>query len=246
MPIDIQSKLSNLPGFPWSKYPGEKHLPGHNYVGPGTRLDIRLDDSDKPKPGEEPIDREDQIAYRQDITYRDCVDSLQCKHDADRLMLKQSDAIIDPTNRERLDRLLLKGALNAKLAVGVGIPGPEQLANELHKPYRKPRVYLTVKVNDKDHIWTADLITMPIDNLGRGGKFKYILTVMDCYTRFAWAVPLPNKTGLTTKLAFESILTTSKRTPKKLWVDRGLEFYNSHVKALLNEHGISIYSTGND
>jgi transposase InsO family protein len=87
---------------------------------------------------------------------------------------------------------------------------------------------------------------MPIDSLGRGGKFKYILTVMDCYTRFAWAIPLPNKTGLTTKLAFERIMTSSKRTPKKLWVDRGLEFYNSHIKALLNKHGIAIYSTGNE
>ena len=37
--FDIQSFLSKLPGLPWSKYPGEKHLPGYNYCGPGTRLD---------------------------------------------------------------------------------------------------------------------------------------------------------------------------------------------------------------
>ncbi|ESP04454.1 hypothetical protein LOTGIDRAFT_170699 [Lottia gigantea] len=34
---DIQKSLGSLPGFPWAKYPGEKHLPGHNYTGPGTR-----------------------------------------------------------------------------------------------------------------------------------------------------------------------------------------------------------------
>ncbi|ESO85518.1 hypothetical protein LOTGIDRAFT_155005 [Lottia gigantea] len=47
---DIQKSLGSLPGFPWAKYPGEKHLPGHNYTGPGTRLDLRLDKNDKPKP----------------------------------------------------------------------------------------------------------------------------------------------------------------------------------------------------
>ncbi|ESO92993.1 hypothetical protein LOTGIDRAFT_162017 [Lottia gigantea] len=34
---DIKKSLGSLPGFPWAKYPGEKHLPGHNYTGPGTR-----------------------------------------------------------------------------------------------------------------------------------------------------------------------------------------------------------------
>ncbi|ESO85535.1 hypothetical protein LOTGIDRAFT_155020 [Lottia gigantea] len=34
---DIQKSLSSLPGFPWAKYPGEKHLPGHNYTGPDTK-----------------------------------------------------------------------------------------------------------------------------------------------------------------------------------------------------------------
>ncbi|ESO90518.1 hypothetical protein LOTGIDRAFT_164107 [Lottia gigantea] len=34
---DIQKSLGSVPGFPWAKYPGEKHLPGHNYTGPGTR-----------------------------------------------------------------------------------------------------------------------------------------------------------------------------------------------------------------
>ncbi|ESO82645.1 hypothetical protein LOTGIDRAFT_155659 [Lottia gigantea] len=33
---DIQKSLGSLPGFPWAKYPGEKHLPGHNYTGPGS------------------------------------------------------------------------------------------------------------------------------------------------------------------------------------------------------------------
>src|SRR5438093_98186 len=104
MPLDIQSKLSSLPGFPWSKFPGEYHLPGHNYVGPGTRLDMRLDQNNIPRPGDEPIDRDDQAAYIHDLKYRECGDSLQCKHEADR--------INDPTFREKFQRVLIKGILN--------------------------------------------------------------------------------------------------------------------------------------
>jgi len=30
---EIQNFMSKLPGFIWSKYPGEHHLPGYNYLG---------------------------------------------------------------------------------------------------------------------------------------------------------------------------------------------------------------------
>ena len=37
---DIQKFSEKLPGFIWSKYPKEKHLPSYNYLGPGTRLTL--------------------------------------------------------------------------------------------------------------------------------------------------------------------------------------------------------------
>ncbi len=52
------------------KYPGEHHLNGYSYLGPGTRLDIRLN-GNTPKPGEEPINDLDNVALRHDIAYRD-------------------------------------------------------------------------------------------------------------------------------------------------------------------------------
>ena len=57
---DIQKFSQNLPGFVWAKYKGEHHLPSYNYLGPNTRLDIRLDENNQPKPGEEPINAIDQ------------------------------------------------------------------------------------------------------------------------------------------------------------------------------------------
>ena len=57
--------------FTYSKYPGEHHYPYYNYLGPGTRLDIRLDKNMKPRPGEEPKDDLDaKAALPHDIAYQ--------------------------------------------------------------------------------------------------------------------------------------------------------------------------------
>ena len=52
-----------------SKYPGEFHAHGYSYLGPGSRLDIRLDNNFKPRKGEEPINQLDSIALKHDISY---------------------------------------------------------------------------------------------------------------------------------------------------------------------------------
>ena len=74
--------------------------------------------------------------------------------------------------------------------------------------------------------------------------FKYILVVLDVFSRYAYARPLKNKTGLHVSRAFEDIFKESK--PKKLWTDRGTDFYNSHMKNLLTQNGIIQYSTYNE
>ena len=66
----------------------------------------------------------------------------------------------------------------------------ETLAAELHKQFKRPKQLRKVYFNSKDNIWNADLIIMPQQN-----GFKYILTVMDGYTRYAWTVPLKIKKG---------------------------------------------------
>jgi hypothetical protein len=248
---DIQKLLSKIP-FTTTGIKGELHIPGHSFAGPGTNLQLRLNSDDTPKEWSIPIDRDDAIAYQHDLAYREAEragDDLTKKHDADRLMLQQLNAITDPTIRERLDRLLIKAAIGAKLKLGIGLNGEtnkQRLADELHKPYRKPPMLLKVKVFGKDEIWSCDLVEMPIENLGRGGKYKYILTVIDLYTRYAWAIPLRDKTGNTVKEAFRKIFKDSGRNPKKLWCDRGKEFYNGVMKNFLKGNSIEIYSTNND
>lgn len=49
--------------------------------------------------------------------------------------------------------------------------------------------------------------------------YKYLLMVLDLFSKYGWIVPLKTKTGLEVSKAFESILKKNK--PKKLWVDKG-------------------------
>ena len=62
--------------------------------------------------------------------------------------------------------------------------------------------------------------------------YKYILTVMDGCTRYAWCVPLKDKSGETVANAFKEIMKKSNRKPNKLFVDEGKEFYNQHMYKL--------------
>ena len=76
-------------------------------------------------------------------------------------------------------------------------------------------------VFDKDEIWLADLIYMQaFSSLNKG--FKYILTVIDVFSKYAWAVPINDKSAASVTKAFEKII--NERMSKKLWVDEGEEF----------------------
>jgi hypothetical protein len=66
-------------------------------------------------------------------------------------MLQMLDSITNPTIRERVERLIVKTALKSKLFLGVGL-NRGNLADELHRDYRRPPIYLKVKVFAKDEI----------------------------------------------------------------------------------------------
>ncbi len=76
--------------------------------------------------------------------------------------------------------------------------------------------------------------------------YKYILTVIDVFSKFAWAVPLKDKTGNTLKAAFSSITSDSGRICKKLWIDFGCEFKNKVFNGWLKENNIELYHTQNE
>ena len=74
-------------------------------------------------------------------------------------------------------------------------------------------------------------------------KYKYILTVIDLCTRYAFAIPLVNKSAESVCNAFSLIINESGRKCEKLWVDRGKEFYNKRFQQFLEDNDIILYST---
>ena len=76
--------------------------------------------------------------------------------------------------------------------------------------------------------------------------FRFLLCVIDIFSKYAWVVPLNDKKGINIVNAFQKILKESDRKPNKLWVDKGSEFYNNSLKNLLRENDIEMFSTNNE
>ena len=74
---------------------------------------------------------------------------------------------------------------------------------------------------------------------------RYLLMVIDAFSKFGWIEPLRNKKAESVVEVFNKILKTGRK-PKYLWSDKGLEFWNRDFKKLLDEKGINLYSTENE
>ena len=73
--------------------------------------------------------------------------------------------------------------------------------------------------------------------------FRYILNVVDVFSKYAWSIPLKDKTGKTVLDAFKQIVESSQRQPTHIWVDQGKEFYNRNMDEWIKEKKIIRYST---
>ena len=81
----------------------------------------------------------------------------------------------------------------------------------------------------KDNIWGVDLADMQLISKYNKG-IRYLLCVIDLFSKYAFVVPLKDKKGSSIVNAFQSILNKSKRKSNKIWVDPGSEFYNNNFK----------------
>ena len=125
------------------------------------------------------------------------------------------------------------------------IPQNEQLADELHIPiiriFKKGKVYSAFK----DNIWGVDLADMQLLSKYNKG-IRFLLCVIDIFSKYAWVVLLKDKKGISIVKAFQSILKQSNRKPNKMWLDKGSEFYNAYFKKWLRDNDIVMYSTHNE
>lgn len=75
----------------------------------------------------------------------------------------------------------------------------------------------------------------------QNSSFRYILLVLDCFTKYAFAEPLKTKGKLETLAAFKKIIKSAPALPKLLQTDMGTEFINDKMKAYLKSKKIKLF-----
>ena len=215
----------------------------YSACGPFTRHQQRINDLKDGKRSHIAKNRSDAACFQHDSAY--------AKH-KDRLNRRQSDVIlINKALKIAMDSKVngYQGSLSALVykffnertkVSGIKydkkLTENKQLAEELHNliigEFLKRKVYSSFK----DNIWGVDLADMSlISNFNKG--IKYLLCVIDLFSRYSWVIPLKNKIGDSILEGFQSILNKSRRKPNKIWVDHGSEFKN-----FLKENDIEMYS----
>ena len=119
----------------------------------------------------------------------------------------------------------------------------KQDAYTLHKPVRKHfkrRITFTTGIDD---LWQPDLVDLSSISKYNDG-YKFLLTVIDVFSKVAWTVPLKNKSGLTLTEAFSTMF--QQRRPTNLQTDKGTEFLKSSVQKLIKEFKINFYTRENE
>ena len=101
--------------------PVEMHLLGHNFTGPGTKLNKRLNADLTPKEWSKPINRIDKAAYHHDICYLKNNDTKTRNDVCDKNMLEEMKNIYNPTLRERMERGLVSTLIGTKKRFGWGV-----------------------------------------------------------------------------------------------------------------------------
>jgi transposase InsO family protein len=240
----------------------------YSYCGPFTKVDQRLTE------GYKGVNSLDEACRRHDVAYKEHKNVKERNVADDILAEEAAHIANDETRPEyeRRDARLVTGIMGMKSRFGLGLlkhtyydprrgfTGVNDLARKtgmpksaveewlhsqdvytLHKPIRHRFKTRRVIVSGIDDQWQADLVEMR-NYKDRG--YNYILTVIDVFSKFAWAVPIKRKTGDEVASAFRELF--KHRNPRKLHTDKGLEFINRPTKELLKQHGVHWFATENE
>ncbi len=112
--------------------------------------------------------------------------------------------------------------------IGISRPRVQQFLNnqELHQLVRqvkKQRVNTAIIASKPMERWQCDLVDMSKYKSPQNGHVTFLLTIVDCFSKFAWVAPLRNKEGASVAAALETIFNEAT-APAIIQSDNGGEF----------------------
>ena len=188
----------------------------------------------------------DKACFQHDSAYADHKDLIN-RTEADKVLKDKAYDIASNPKYDGYQRGLASMVYKFfdKKSTGSGISNSSILADELHKPIIKKFKKRKVYPQFKDNVWVVDLAEM--QSLSRKNKgIKYLLCVIDLYSKYAFVIPLKDKKGISILNAFNKIIRQYNRKPNKIWVDQGGESYSNIFKKWLSDNDIIIYLTYNE
>ena len=115
--------------------------------------------------------------------------------------------------------------------------------NEIYsKPPKKNYITNKTDVYHIDDTWSLDILDLKDYGAENNRGYRYVLVIIDNFSKYGWTVPLRHKNAITIKDSFENNLISSKRKPGLIETDRGKEFYNNIFQDFLNKNNIKLYS----
>lgn len=119
------------------------------------------------------------------------------------------------------------------------------LVSELHRPARKRFPHRHTLLRNVHDLYQADLVEMiPYANENNG--YKYILTCINCFSKYAYCAPLKNKTSKEVADQMENFILSKlnrRMIPNHLQTDAGKEFFGQPFRNLMQKFNINHYST---
>lgn len=114
-------------------------------------------------------------------------------------------------------------------------------AYTMHFPAKRHFKRRQIIVKGIDDTWQADLVDL--NNIKHiNNDSRYILTIIDVFSKYAWGIPIQDKKAKTITNAFENIFIKFKRIPKRIHTDKGGEFINYSLKNIAKKYKFKIFA----
>ena len=185
----------------------------------------------------------DKACFQYDMAYGDLKD-LTRRTTADKVLPDKAFNIAKNPKYDRYQR----GFFDEKTSDGIiknEVMSNKELSEELHRLIFSKLERRKVCSPFIDNIWAADLADMQLISTFNKA-FRFLLCIIDIFSKYAWVIPSKDKKGITFTHAFQKMVIESNRKPNKTWVDKGNEFYNTSMKLFLQNNDTEMYSAHNE